>query len=220
MLAHLSQDPGLIEAFESDRDIHRAVAAEVFGTSPDEVTDEQRSAAKMVNFGIVYGITPYGLARRLKPGAGKEEIKQAERIIADYKKRYPKIDKFLERCVETAKRKGYVETIMRRRRPIPEITDRGNRYALGERMAINTVVQGSAADLIKVAMVKLHRRIHDEQLPLKMLLQIHDELVFECPAGEVEAMTQRVKTEMESAMDLSVPIKAEARHGPNWYEAK
>jgi len=220
ILAHLSQDPGLIEAFESDQDIHRAVAAEVFGANPDDVTDEQRSAAKMVNFGIVYGITPYGLARRLTPGAGKDEIKQAEQIINDYKKRYPKIDKFLDQCVETAKTKGYVETIMKRRRPIPEIHDRGNRYALGQRMAINTVVQGSAADLIKVAMVKLHRRIHADDLPLKMLLQIHDELVFECPEGEIEAMTDLVKQEMESAMDLSVPIKAEAHHGTNWFEAK
>lgn len=220
MLAHLSQDPGLIEAFESDQDIHRAVAAEVFAVEPDDVTDEQRSAAKMVNFGIVYGITPYGLARRLHPGAGKDEIKQAEQIIDDYKRRYPKIDKFLERCVETAKTKGYVETIMKRRRPIPEIHDRGNRYALGQRMAINTVVQGSAADLIKVAMVKLYQRIHDDDLPLKMLLQIHDELVFECPADKVDPMTELVKQEMESAMDLSVPIKADAHHGANWFEAK
>jgi len=221
MLAHLSQDQRLIEAFQADEDIHRAVAAEVFGVEPDAVTGEQRSAAKMVNFGIVYGITPYGLARRLHPGAGGDEVDRARQIIEDYKKRYPRIDKFLDRCIEQAKSKGYVETIMKRRRPIPQInSNRGNVQQLGRRMAINSVVQGSAADLIKKTMVDLHRRIDADGLPLKMLLQIHDELVFETPEDEVDAMTGLVRTQMQSAMDLSVPLKVELHHGRDWMEAK
>ncbi|MFA7237194.1 MAG: DNA polymerase I [Phycisphaeraceae bacterium] len=221
LLAHLSQDPALIEAFENDQDIHRAVAAEVFGVPLDQVTGEQRSAAKMVNFGIVYGITPYGLARRLSPGAGSEEIERAKQIITDYKNRYPKIDRFLARCVEEAETKGYVETIMKRRRPIPQISSRHyNVKSLGERMAINTVVQGSAADLIKLAMVKLHRRIIDERLPMKMLLQIHDELVFETPADKAEQMAAIVRSEMTDAMKLSVPLKVDVHWAGNWFEAK
>jgi len=222
MLAHLSQDPGLMKAFEEDRDIHRAVASEVFDVPLDEVNSEQRGAAKMVNFGIVYGITPHGLARRLGPGvAAGGDVEMAKRIIASYKQRYPKIDQFLAKCVETAETKGCVETIMGRRRPIPQIrSNRPNVEALGRRMAINTVVQGSAADLIKQAMVNLHRRIKGEQRSMKMLLQIHDELVFELPASAVEAEAEAIREEMAEAMDLTVPLKVEMAWGPNWMETK
>ena len=221
LLAHLSGDEGLIDAFNRDADIHRAVAAEVFGLDPHAVDDTQRSAAKMVNFGIVYGITPYGLARRLTPGAGKDEVDRARQIIDDYNRRYPAIHRFLEQCVEVAETRGYVETIMKRRRPIPEIrSNRANQQQLGRRMAINTVVQGSAADLIKRAMIDLQRRIEAEQLPLKMLLQIHDELIFETPADRVEDMRAIVVEVMTHAMDLCVPLKVDSSHGSNWYEAK
>ena len=222
ILAHLSRDPGLIDAFEKDLDIHRAVAAEVFDVPLDDVTADQRASAKMVNFGIVYGITPYGLARRLDPSAAaSDNVEQAKQIIANYKKRYPKIDAFLERCVEQAETKGYVETIMKRRRAIPQITSRNqNVVQLGRRMAINSVVQGSAADLIKVAMIRLSKRITDEQLPMQMLLQIHDELVFEVPEAEAEAQAAILTQEMQGAMDLAVPLKADASWAASWFETK
>ncbi|MDX1563819.1 MAG: DNA polymerase I [Phycisphaeraceae bacterium] len=221
MLAHLSGDERLIEAFEQDLDIHAAVAAEVFDVPLDEVTAEQRGVAKMVNFGIVYGITPYGLARRLPADTAGSSVEVARQIIDDYKARYPKINQFLAECVQQADQDGYVQTISRRRRPIPEIHSRnGNLRSVGQRMAINTVVQGSAADLIKLAMVRLDRRIEEEALPLKMLLQIHDELVFEAPTKQVKAMAKIVAEEMTGAMALNVPLKVEIASGTNWYEAK
>ncbi len=221
LLAHLSQDPGLIRAFEQDLDIHAAVAAEVFGVPLAEVTKEQRSTAKMVNFGIVYGITPYGLARRLPATTAGSSVEVAQKIIDDYKRRYPKIDAFLAACVDQADALGYVQTIAGRRRPIPEVRDRNPTVnALGQRMAINTVVQGSAADLIKIAMVRLHRRIAREALPMKMLLQIHDELVFETPAEHADAMAKIVVAEMSGAMKITVPMKVDSGCGPTWFESK
>jgi DNA polymerase-1 len=222
ILAHLSGDRALIEAFNNDLDIHAAVAAEVFGVPLDQVTAEQRGAAKMVNFGIVYGITPYGLARRLGQGeSGDGDVDRARQIIDDYKRRYPKIDAFLERCVEQAQTRGYVQTILKRRRPIPQINARnGNVHQLGRRMAINSVVQGSAADLIKLAMVNIHQAIAREDRPLKMLLQIHDELVFETPAQGVEEQAAFVRKQMTGAMELSVPLKVELAYGRSWWESK
>jgi len=221
LLAHLSQDKGLTKAFEQDLDIHRAVAAEVFDVSLDEVTAEQRSSAKMVNFGIVYGITPYGLARRLPSTAAGSSVDVAKQIIADYKAKYPKITEFLDHCVEIAETRGYVETICKRRRPIPEVkSSNANTAAFGRRIAINTVVQGSAADLIKTAMVRLHQRIKGEDLPMKMLLQIHDELVFEIPEAEVDAMQRIIHDEMTNAITLTVPLKIDIAHGPTWFESK
>ena len=222
LLAHLSGDEGLSEAFEQDLDIHAAVAAEVFGVPLDQVTAEQRGSAKMVNFGIVYGITPYGLARRLAPGAeASDNVDEAKRIIDNYKQRYPRINEFLDRCVQTAETKGYVETICRRRRPIPEVNSRnGNVQALGRRMAINPVVQGSAADLIKLAMVRLQRRIESDPRPMRMLLQIHDELVFEVPIEAVETEADVARSEMTDAMDLRVPIKVDVAWAENWMESK
>jgi DNA polymerase I len=193
----------------------------VFGVPVDQVTAEQRGTAKMVNFGIVYGVTPFGLARRLPPSAAGSSVEVARKIIDDYKARYPNINKFLARCVEMAQTKGYVETIAKRRRAVPEIGARHPSIAaLGRRIAINTVVQGSAADLIKTAMVRLHRRIRNEQRPMKMLLQIHDELVFEVPAEHAQAESQIVRQEMQDAMELIVPLKVDVAWGPNWFEAK
>jgi DNA polymerase-1 len=221
LLAHLSQDPALLEAFEKDLDIHTAVAAEVFGVPLAEVTSEQRGTAKMVNFGIVYGITPYGLARRLPASTAGSSVDAAKKIIDDYKRRYPKIDAFLARCVDMADANGYVETIAHRRRPIPEVRNSNpNIASLGRRMAINTVVQGSAADLIKIAMVRLHRRIRDQKLPMKMLLQIHDELVFETPDDHAEAMSRLVVAEMAGAMKLTVPLKVDTGWGATWFDSK
>ncbi len=218
LLAHLSKDPALTQAFHEGADIHTAVAAQVHHIPIEQVTKEQRSGAKMVNFGIVYGVTPYGLARRL----GIENDEAAE-IINGYKKRFAGITTFLEECIQQAKRYGYVETIMKRRRPILDIESNvPARRAFAERIAINSVVQGSAADLIKLAMVNIQREIDAGKAPkgLKMLLQIHDELVFEVPTGAADAAKKLVVEKMENAMTLSVPLKVDANAGKNWFEGK
>ncbi len=217
MLAHLSRDPALTEAFQSGLDIHTAVAAQVFGVEPDEVDREKRTHAKTINFGIIYGVTPYGLARRIEG----LDLDGARKLIADYRKRFAGIGRFLDQCVQQAEELGYVTTIMGRRRRIPQIkSPNPNTRSLGERLAINTVVQGSAADLIKLAMVDLDRRISREDLPMKMLLQIHDELVLEAPAPDAAAMSRVVQHEMEQAMSLRVPLAVDASIGDDWFEAK
>jgi DNA polymerase-1 len=217
LLAHLSGDPGLSEAFRRGEDIHRAVAAETFGVPIAQVTDAQRSAAKMVNFGIVYGITPWGLARRLGPDAS---VEHATRIIHDYKARFQRIQSFLEACVERAKAAGFVTTMLGRRRPIPQVHSRNPaERALGERMAINTVVQGSAADLIKVAMVRLADTLPREHPKARLLLQVHDELLVEAPESEADAVLACMQRVMESAMTLDVPLRADGGIGHDWFEA-
>ena len=217
ILAHLSQDPGLLDAFANDMDIHRAVAAQVFNVAPADVTSDQRAHAKVINFGIIYGITAFGLARRIE-GLGRTA---AQELIDSYRKRFAGIDTFLHECVAQAERYGYVTTILGRRRAIEQIrSTNAQTRALGERLAINTVVQGSAADLIKLAMVNLHRRIKAEHLPLRILLQIHDELVCEAPADVVDEQTRIVADEMEQAMTLSVPLKVDAGIGADWFAVK
>ncbi len=224
LLAHLSDDPALIQAFHEGQDIHRAVAAQIAGIPPEEVTRKQRDGAKMVNFGIVYGVTAYGLARRL----GISNAEAAE-IIDGYKKRFAGITTFLEECIAQAKRMGFVETIMKRRRPIHGIDSRNPaERSLAERMAINSVVQGSAADLIKVAMVDLHARLaadnNDAAPPaprgVRMLLQIHDELVFEAPIPAADDAKNLIVARMEQAMALKVPLVAEAGLGRSWFDNK
>jgi len=218
MLAHLSRDPALIDAFNRGADIHTEVAAEVFGVEPDDVTSTQRSSAKMVNFGIVYGITPYGLARRL---GGEATVEQATQIIDDYKRRFTHISTFLQQCIDHAHKHGFVETILKRRRAIPQVASRQtNTRALGERMAINTVVQGSAADLIKLAMIDVYQRLPIEHPDVRMVLQIHDELVFEAPEQQAKKVTEFIVDRMEHAMDLSVPLVVEAAWSGNWIDAK
>ncbi|MHC4993083.1 MAG: DNA polymerase I [Planctomycetota bacterium] len=217
LLAHLSQDPALIDAFRQGHDIHTSVAAEVYGIAPDEVTSAQRTTAKMVNFGIVYGITPFGLARRLGP---EVSVEQAGQIIADYKARFEKIEQFLSSCVQAAIEHGSVETILGRRRAIPQIHARSpQQRSYGERMAINTVVQGSAADLIKLAMIHLHRELPERFPAARMVLQIHDELVFEVPAGEVEELRDFVVERMRQAMQLSVDLVVDTAWSESWIDA-
>lgn len=221
VLAHLSEDTALIEAFRAGEDIHQAVAAQIHGVPLDQVTREQRSGAKMVNFGIVYGVTPFGLARRL----GVSNTEAAE-IIDGYKAKFGGITTFLDRCVQQAIEYGHVETMLGRRRPIPEIeSNNPQRRALAERTAINSVVQGSAADMIKLAMIDLHRRLRDAESPdpladTMMILQIHDELVFETPEDHAETVKRTVVERMEAAMDLKVPIRVDASVGRNWFEGK
>lgn len=233
LLAHLSRDPALIEAFRAGEDIHAAVAAQIHGVPLAEVTKQQRNGAKMVNFGIVYGITAFGLARRL----GCEQA-EAAKIIDDYKRRFAGITTFLEECIQQAKRKGYVATMLQRRRQILDIESTNpNRRSLAERVAINSVVQGSAADLIKLAMVDLQRRIDASGGPplrggesrldadpaladVRMLIQIHDELVFEAPEATAEAARAIIVDRMQKAMELRVPLIADSAISTNWYEGK
>ncbi len=217
LLAHLSEDPGLVRAFEEEQDIHTAVASRVFGAPPEAVTREQRSHAKTINFGIIYGISAHGLSRRIE-GLDREA---AGKLIGDYKQQFPGIDTFLQECIRHAEEHGYVKTLLGRRRAIPEIRARSaTERHLGERLAINTVVQGSAADLIKLAMVNVQRRIDRDRLPLRLLLQIHDELVFEAPAAAAADLAELVRGEMEDALVLKVPLRAEAGVGPDWMSAK
>lgn len=216
LLAHLSRDEALTAAFYAGADIHRAVASEVMGVAPEDVTSDMRSQAKMINFGIVYGITPFGLARRLGISNG-----EAAEIIDNYKARFPRITEFLNDCVEHAEKDGFVATILGRQRKIPQINSRNPmERSLGERMAINTVVQGSAADLIKRAMIDLYRVLPTEAPRTKMLLQIHDELVFEVPNCDIEQVQALVVEKMVNAMTLSVPLVVDAASGVNWFDAK
>jgi len=218
VLAHLSGDPALCAAFASGQDIHTAVAAEVNGIDPAEVTPEQRNAAKMVNFGIVYGITPHGLARRMGPGTSQARAKE---IIQDYKARFAGLESFLQQCIDDARTRGWSTTILGRRRPVPQLHSRnGNERALGQRIAVNTVVQGSAADLIKVAMVAIHRGLPSISDGSRLLLQIHDELVLEVPEAEVAIVEPWVRECMQQAIPMRVPIVVSSHWGPRWLDAK
>ena len=216
MLAHFCQDEALTRAFLEDRDIHAFVAAQVNGVSPEEVTREMRARAKAVNFGIIYGQTAFGLSQAT--GMSRTE---AQRFIDDYFRRYPRIRAFIRRCIADARRDGFVRTILGRRRPISNIDSRNQAVrAQAERLAVNTVVQGSAADLIKLAMINLHRRIQQERLPLRMLLQVHDELVCEGPRDAAPQLGRTIAEVMSSAMRLRVPLKVDVATGENWLDAK
>ncbi len=216
-LAHFTEEPALMRAFEADEDIHRTVASEVYNVPLEEVTRDQRGYAKTINFGIVYGVSAFGLARRIEG----LNVQSAQELINAYNKRFPSIKRFLEKCVMEAQSQGYVETILGRRRPIREITSNilSMRNA-GERMAINSVVQGSAADLIKKAMLNVCRRLEKEKRPSRLLLQVHDELVFETPLSAVEEDARIVREEMVNAMTLKVPLKVEVGWAKNWQEVK
>jgi len=216
VLAHLSEDKGLREAFNTDQDIHTFVAAQLEGIEQDRVTREQRSRAKAVNFGIIYGQGAFGLARGL--GITRAE---AAKFIDEYKERYPGITGFMETCVSEAEKNGFVTTMLGRRRTISEIhSNNRNLRALGERLAINTVVQGSAADMIKRAMVNLHERIAREELDMRLLIQVHDELVLDAPLEKVEEYSEIVRQEMAGAIELAVPVKVDVAWGKNWLESK
>jgi len=216
LLAHFSKDEALRAAFAADQDIHRFVASQIYGVPLDKVTSEQRSRCKTVNFGIIYGQGALGLARNI--GMSTAEARQ---FIDQYFARYGSIRAFIDECIAKAKRKGYAETILGRRRKIVDIrsTNPGRR-AQAERLAVNTVIQGSAADLIKIAMLRVHRRIETEKPALRMLLQVHDELVFETPAGEVERHAKWVAEEMVNAIHFDVPLRVDTKFGPSWLSDK
>ena len=215
ILAHMADEPALKEAFARGEDIHRSTASEVLGLFPEMVTDEQRRAAKAINFGVVYGISAFGLAKQL--GINRRE---AQQFIDTYFERYPGIRTFMDACIAEAREKMYVTTLLGRRCAIPEINSKnGAVRGYAERNAINYPVQGSAADIIKLAMVKIAARLAEEGLKTQMLLQVHDELVFDVPQAELEKVSALVKSEMQGAVDLSVPLLVEVGSGRNWREA-
>jgi len=215
ILAHYSGDVHLCEAFRAGADVHRRTAAEMFGLPPHEVTSEMRRQAKAINFGIIYGMGPFGLAQRLRIGQ-----KMAKAAIDRYFERYEGVKRFIEEMTEKARERGYSETLMGRRRPLPELASRNRTIRQqGERLAINTPIQGTAADFIKKAMVSLDERMDEEGLGAHMLLQVHDELVFEVPVERLEPAKEVVRREMEGIWELSVPLKVEMGWGENWTEA-
>ncbi|MEK5475455.1 DNA polymerase I [Paenibacillus sp. FSL R5-0407] len=216
VLAHISGDKGLQEAFLHDMDIHTKTAMDVFGVSADQVDANMRRSAKAVNFGIVYGISDYGLSQNLNITR-----KEAARFIDQYFDAFEGVRKYMDEIVRDAKRDGYVKTLLERRRYLPEINASNfNLRSFAERTAMNTPIQGTAADIIKLAMVLMDEALSSHGLKSRMLLQVHDELVFEVPPEELEVMTKLVPETMEKALKLSVPLKAEVSSGLNWYEAK
>ncbi len=212
LLAHFSKDEAMTAAFAADRDIHRFVASQIFGVPLEDVTGEMRSRCKAVNFGIIYGQGAFGLSRTI--GISQAE---AKKFIADYFARYSSIRKFMDECVAAASRTGYAETILGRRRRIENLKSRNsNKRSQAERLAVNTVVQGSAADLIKVAMLNIQRRIDAERLAVRLVLQIHDELVFELARPEAKQHAEWIRREMAGAIRLDVPLKVDISWGPSW----
>ena len=215
IMAHLSQDPHMIEAFRENQDIHAATAAKIYKEKLEDVTREQRSKAKTANFGIIYGISVFGLAERLNI-----DRKEAKELIDGYFENYPHVKEYMDKSIQEAREKGYIETIFRRRRYLPDINSR-NAVVRGyaERNAINAPIQGSAADIIKVAMVRIYRRFREEGIRSKMILQVHDELNFSVLPEEKEKVQQIVISEMESAYKMKVPLQADCGWGKNWLEA-
>ncbi len=210
VLAHVSEDPALIEAFKNGIDIHTATAAKVFGVKEEEVTKEMRQVGKMVNFAVTYGVSPYGLAKRI--GMSNTD---AQMLIENYFKNYSKVKEYLDKTMNFAKENGYVKTIFGRRRDIPSVRSKNHNIAEeGKRMAINAPIQGSAADIIKIAMINIHEKLKEFQA--MMILQVHDELVFELPQKELESVRSIVKEEMENVVKLKVPLTVDIEFGETW----
>ena len=216
VLAHMSGDETLIQAYREAQDIHRLTASQVFHVPFEEVTSLQRRNAKAVNFGIVYGISSFGLSQDLSITR-----KEAAEYIEKYFETYPKIKSFLDGLVAEGKEKGYVTTMFGRRRPIPELKS-GNfmQRSFGERVAMNSPIQGPAADIIKIAMNRVYKRIRQEGLKSRLVLQVHDELLIETKKDELEIVSRILEEEMKGAANLSVELEVDMHEGSNWYEAK
>ena len=216
VLAHIAGDDNLIDAFKHNADIHTKTASEVFKVPMEEVTPRMRSNAKAVNFGIVYGISDFSLSKDLKISR-----KEAKMYIDNYFERYPMVKKYMEDTVATAKEKQYVTTILNRRRFIPEIKGPNKIVmALGERLAMNAPIQGSAADIIKIAMIKVFNKLKERNLKSTLILQVHDELILNVYDDELELVKSIVKEQMEQVIDLHVQLEADINLGKTWYEAK
>lgn len=216
VLAHFAKDEKLVDAFQHDMDIHTRTAMDVFHVEEDAVTANMRRQAKAVNFGIVYGISDYGLSQNL--GITRKEAKQ---FIERYFESFPGVKDYMDSIVQSAKQQGYVTTIMNRRRYLPEITSRNfNRRSFAERTAMNTPIQGSAADIIKQAMIDLHHKLKEEKLEARMLLQVHDELILEAPKSELDRLIEIVPATMEETIEILVPLKVDYEYGESWFDAK
>ena len=216
VLAHITEDESMMKAFREGHDIHTATAMKVFNVEADDVDGLMRRQAKAVNFGIVYGISDYGLSQSL--GITRKAAKQ---FIDDYLDSFPGVKQYMSDIVKDAKAKGYVETLLHRRRYIPDITSRNfNRRSFAERTAMNTPIQGSAADIIKLAMVNYDKAIQETEFNAHLLLQVHDELIFELPESEVEAFSAFIEEIMDNAIELEVPLQVDTNYGPTWYDAK
>lgn len=216
VLAHISGDPVLIDSFKKGEDIHTRTAAEVFGVKPEEVTREMRSKAKAVNFGIIYGQSDFGLAKSIKVGR-----REARSYIDSYFARYAGVKTYIDRVIREAREKGYVTTLLNRRRYLPDLFSPNRTLrSFGERTAMNTPIQGSAADIIKLAMVNISRELPAHGLKAKMILQVHDELIFDSPAEEIDRLYEVVKHCMENALKMDVPLVVDIKAGPSWYDVK
>ena len=216
VLAHLSGDENLIEAYKQNKDIHRSTAALVFHTPFEEVTELQRRNAKAVNFGIVYGISSFGLGQDLNISR-----KEAQEYIDNYYAAYPKLKTYLDGLVATAKETGISKTLFGRLRPIPEITSSNfMQRSFGERIAMNSPIQGTAADIIKIAMIRVHDRLVTEGLESRLILQVHDELLIETKESELPQVRAILEEEMKGAAALAVPLEIDVHEGENWYDAK
>ena len=216
VLAHVSGDANMIGAFQKKEDIHAITASQVFHMPLDMVTPLMRSHAKAVNFGIVYGIGAFSLSKDIHVTR-----KEADQYIKDYLTHYAGVDHYMKQVTEQAKEQGYVETMFGRRRYLPELTSSNfNLRAFGERVARNMPIQGTAADIIKIAMIRVERRLQQEGMRARLILQVHDELIVEAPEEEAEQVAKLLREEMEHAVSLSVPLVAEASIGKTWYDAK
>jgi DNA polymerase I len=215
IMAHVSDDSGLIEAFQSGEDFHSVMAARVFGTQAAEVTPAQRSKIKAMNYGLAYGLSAYGLGQQLGI-----EPSEARGLMDEYFERFGGVRDYLRGVVDEARRTGFTETLLGRRRYLPDLTsDNRQRREMAERMALNAPIQGSAADIIKVAMLRVDRALQREGLASRMLLQVHDELVFEVAPGELEALERLARSEMASAAELAIPLDVSVGIGRTWHEA-
>jgi DNA polymerase-1 len=215
LMAHMSGDQLFIEAFRAGKDIHAATASKIFGVPEDKLTREQRNRAKVANFGIIYGISAFGLSQRLS--ISRQESKQ---LIEGYFSNYPQVENYMNQMIQSARERGFVTTLYGRKRFLPDINSKNPTVrGLAERNAINAPIQGSAADIIKVAMIRVSEIIRKENLKSKMVLQVHDELVFDVFPGEESRLSSIVKEQMESVIELSVPLTVDCRYGDNWLEA-
>lgn len=206
----------LIEAFKNGDDIHAKTASDIFHVPIDDVTSEMRRMAKAVNFGIIYGISGFGLSENLDIPVG-----EAKRFIDHYLESYPGIKTYMDECIKKAYSDGYVKTLFNRKRIIPELDNKNYMIrSQGERMALNTPIQGTSADIIKKAMIEIHNRFRKQNIKSKMILQVHDELIFDCLESELEIVKSIVKEIMEGVVNISVPLKVDINYGKNWYDAK
>ena len=212
VLAHLSQDSALLEAFNRGEDIHSATGALMYDVPIDDVTSDMRRISKVLNFGVIYGLSPFGISQQTEftPDEG-------QKFIDNYFSKYPGIRDYLDSVKRQVREDGYVATPLGRRRYIPEINASNFNVRQGaERAAVNMPIQGGAADIMKLAMIKVHKRLGESGLRTRLLLQVHDELMFEAPMGELDAVTNLVTEEMSNAMAMSVPLKVDVKTGPNW----